>query len=48
MLNTGADLRGAGGSSPPTAENGEGEGEEVVEEKRKMEIKRGRRRNQPP
>jgi hypothetical protein len=27
-------------------ENGEGEGEEVVEEK--MEIKRGRRRNQPP
>jgi hypothetical protein len=29
-------------------ENGEGEGEEVVEEKRKIERKRGRRRNQPP
>jgi hypothetical protein len=29
-------------------ENGEGEGEEVVEERRKMERKRGRRRNQPP
>jgi hypothetical protein len=28
--------------------NGEGEGEEVVEEKRKMERKRGRWRNQPP
>jgi hypothetical protein len=28
--------------------NGEGEGEEVVEERRKMERKRGRRRNQPP
>jgi hypothetical protein len=27
-------------------ENGEGEGEEVVEERRKIERKRGRRRNQ--
>jgi hypothetical protein len=29
-------------------ENEEGEGEEVVEERRKIERKRGRRRNQPP
>jgi hypothetical protein len=29
-------------------ENGEGEGEEVVEKRRKIERKRGRRRNQPP
>jgi hypothetical protein len=29
-------------------ENGEGEGEEVVEERRKIERKRERRRNQPP
>jgi hypothetical protein len=29
-------------------ENGEGEGEEVVDERRKMENKRGRRTNQPP
>jgi hypothetical protein len=40
-----------GALQPPTAdasmENGEGEGEEVVEERRKMERKRGRRRNQP-
>jgi hypothetical protein len=28
-------------------ENGEGEGEEVVEERRKIERKRERRRNQP-
>jgi hypothetical protein len=52
-LLAGADLQGGwGGSSPPTAdasmENREGEGEEVVEEKRKMERKRGRRRNQSP
>jgi hypothetical protein len=43
---------GLEGSSPPTADasmkNREGEGEEVVEERRKMERKRGRRRKQLP
>jgi hypothetical protein len=48
---SGADLRGARVLQPPTAdasmENREGEGEKVVEERRKMERKRGRKRNQP-
>jgi hypothetical protein len=48
----GGSTGGLGGSSPPTAdasmENGKGEGEKVVEERQKMERKRGRRRRKQP